>query len=1838
MSVPSYISPKPMDSKCPLCQSRNVSFLALPDRWKQAIEIQGKYYQAEDNETLSIKNYFCDHCQATDRERLYSLFFQSFFQSHDNNISLLHFAPESQLRNFLKQHEHLQYRSADLFMPDVDDKVDITDMHNYKDDTFDFIICSHILEHIPEDKKALSELHRVLKDKAYAILMAPIMTTLDTTYEDLTITRPEDRLLHFGQEDHVRLYAKNDYVELLKHSGFKVHQLNKNYFGEDVFTYYGIEPSSVLYLVEKVKKPKVQILMLTYNHVDYIEQSIKSVLAQKTNFSFELLIGDDASTDGTSTIVEKYSSLYPDIVKAYVRPKNLGIGKNYKDLYNKISAPYIALIEGDDFWESSEKLQKQTDFLDSHQDFSIVLHRANVLKDKAYIEIYPPLSYAEGTYSLKDIIDLNFTTTASVMYRNSYLKLPVQYDSLTMLDWITHIFHATQGKIYLFNEVMSTYRLHDASVWSSKDTLYQTMQTIKSFQVINNYFQNSIPELRQKQAGFEATIIQNNIINKLDLDSLVALCISYINNISPLPEERKKSLNEVLALLNNNGLKDIAVDVEKEIIYELYRSNPNLTIQKEPEPTKKTTVAFLADPLDTDNYKELTLGLLSPISNLKDFTILPLLNKVNGKYQLNEQILQECSIVIVLDKGAIFSHLFSLIKQAGIPLFFYISTNIWKSPERHFENEYHKALQGHYSNTIILADKVITTNEYLNQYIVRDSQVLTPFIDASIWKQTIHRQTNPSGKLTIAIYSDLENLSSLPLISNVIQTLQKRYKEQADFVLYTFNCSADELRSFNFMDVRLTNISDYIQYVNLIRTAPADIALCPIMANEYNLSRSPFIYFENALSKIPGVYSSFGLFKEVVKHGETGLLCLDESTAWINAVSSLIDNQGLRESMANAAEQQVKQQFSIDNGLVAMHTILSSVPEVQERAIPSKLLTPYSRYDIDSFQNYQEYIKTKTLQPADIHLWNTLSEKWSTTPIFNYFISINTIDSNALNLLANTIDSLTDQLYPDWRLYLISEHPSPNPIFEQDNNLSWVQTDAKLHDAINQVSVHNENVFIGTLHVGERLSPQALCSFCDKFNKAQTNLIYSDHDYIDETGLRNFPHFKPDINLEMLRATNYIAHSFVIHSQSFNQLNGFNIDLTQAEGHDLILRYIDTFGEQYVEHIPEILYSFIKQDNSMLQVETVASKIALTQHMQRNNIKAEVIDAEVERTYRILYNQEKMPLVSILIPTKNQYTYIKACIDSILEKTAYSNYEIIIVDNQSDEKDACDYLEGLKEKDNIHIIYYNDAFNYSTVNNVAAEQAKGEYLLLLNNDTEVLHENWLDVMMSHAQRDTVGIVGARLLYPDNTIQHAGVIIGLSKAADHPFNHTELSDNGYLNRLKIDQELSAVTAAALLIKANVYTQVNRLNDTDYTINFSDVDLCLNVVEAGYKIIWTPHATLLHHGSVTQKKVDVKKIEARNEIFKKDEDTFVSKWKKYILHDPAYNINLDTGSPFMSTRVKALPHWDIEQTSPLAKVYGMARGHDGGGFYRITSPLNALNDAGYIQSSFSYKNYTASYITRTKPDIIVYQTPMHDNHLVFLEYIKTYFPEITLIFEIDDLLTNIPINNKSFYNQYKDSHKRIQKALRLCDKMVVSTKPLKDAFSKYIDDIRIVPNCLSHHVWGSLVSEKNTSSKLRVGWAGSIFHTGDLEIIQQLVVDYKDRVDWVFMGMCPAGMENIIEYHPGVSLDAYPQKLASLNLDLALVPLENNPFNEAKSNLRLLEFGILAWPVICTDIYPYQEAPVTRVKNRYKDWVKALESKISNPELLLSEGELLKKWVLDNYMLEDNLDLISKLYLD
>ncbi|MBF0676238.1 MAG: glycosyltransferase [Pseudomonas sp.] len=732
--------------------------------------------------------------------------------------------------------------------------------------------------------------------------------------------------------------------------------------------------------------------------------------------------------------------------------------------------------------------------------------------------------------------------------------------------------------------------------------------------------------------------------------------------------------------------------------------------------------------------------------------------------------------------------------------------------------------------------------------------------------------------------------------------------------------------------------------------------------------------------------------------------------------------------------------------------------------------------------------------------------------------------------------------------------------------------------------------------------------------------------------------FRPDFNLDMLLSLpSGMARHWLFRRKTFLELGGFDPGYPAALELDLIVRLVEKKGMAAIGHLDEPL--LIADSISLLNIPDEVC--ILERHLQRRGYPNGKVVADLPGRYRLIYNHDDKPLVSIIVPTKDQLPMLLRCITSLLEKTRYPNFEVLIVDNNSETAEARDWLNGVAKMgaDKVRVLRYPHPFNYSAINNMAAREARGEYLVLLNNDTAILREDWLEALMNHGQRPEVGIVGAKLLYPTGQIQHAGVILGLRGPADHPFIGAEQTESGYMQRMQVDQNLTAVTAACLLIRKSIYEDVGGLDEEAFKVSYNDVDLCLKVREAGYLTVWTPHSVVMHVGSVSQNNVDPAKAEAKRKRFIAEQDAMYEKWLPLIARDPAYNANLSLNGKGFEIEVDANLTWRPLSWRPLPVVLAHMADKTGCGQYRVIQPFNAAKEAGLIDGTLSGRLLSIPELERYNPDSIVLQRQVTDAQLEIVGRMNK-FSKAFKVFELDDYLPNLPIKSVHRGHIPKDILKSIRRGLGYVDRFVVSTEPLAEAFAGMHADIQVVKNRLDPRWWTGLSSERRVSDKPRVGWAGGSSHTGDLEMIADVVKELANEVEWVFFGMCPDKLRPYVhEFHPGIDIEKYPAALAGLNLDLALAPVEPNLFNECKSNLRLLEYGACGFPVVCTDLVCYQgDLPVTRVKNRFKDWVDAIRMHLSDLDATAKTGDELRAAVHKDWMLEgENLELWRKAWL-
>ena len=497
-----------------------------------------------------------------------------------------------------------------------------------------------------------------------------------------------------------------------------------------------------------------------------------------------------------------------------------------------------------------------------------------------------------------------------------------------------------------------------------------------------------------------------------------------------------------------------------------------------------------------------------------------------------------------------------------------------------------------------------------------------------------------------------------------------------------------------------------------------------------------------------------------------------------------------------------------------------------------------------------------------------------------------------LTCLKRSISSVRNQAYPYWELCIANDGSDKRGIREvlesfqaKDKRIKVVNLPqcTGIVGATNAALSMTTGEFVGFLDHDDELAPHALLQVVRWLNKQpELDVLYSDEDRI--IGERRCePFFKPDWSPDLLLSMNYTGHFLVIRRELIQELGGLRPEAEGSQDYDLVLRITEKTNR--IAHIPEILYhwritpgSVTNRPESRARAFEAAQK-ALTSALERRGLQGQVMQIG-EGRYRIKYKVQCTPRISIIIPTRDKVHLLQRCVGTIHERSSYKNYELIIVDNQSKDPATMDYLTFVQQRGICKVVPFTEPFNYAKINNFAVEQAEGEYLVFLNNDTEVISPDWLEELLSYAQQKRIGAVGAKLLFPDNTIQHGGVIVGLGGVAGHAFYGLPATDPGYMDLATVARNCSAVTAACLMMRRSVFEEVGGF-DEELDVAYNDVDLCLRVVQRGYYIVWTPHAVLYHHESATRGHYQPE----RNIRY------FCDKWRDFLARgDPFYNPNL------------------------------------------------------------------------------------------------------------------------------------------------------------------------------------------------------------------------------------------------------------------------------------------------------------------------------------------------------------
>lgn len=551
--------------------------------------------------------------------------------------------------------------------------------------------------------------------------------------------------------------------------------------------------------------------------------------------------------------------------------------------------------------------------------------------------------------------------------------------------------------------------------------------------------------------------------------------------------------------------------------------------------------------------------------------------------------------------------------------------------------------------------------------------------------------------------------------------------------------------------------------------------------------------------------------------------------------------------------------------------------------------------------DYNQYLLKKLITKDKRKILTNLQKNFPNKPLISIVIPVY---NPPIDFFKKALDSVIKQIYTNWEICIADDCSTDEEVKEvieeyrkKYDNIKVVYRTENGHisKASNSAIELAEGEYTLLLDQDDELKENALFEIVKLINqKPNADLIYSDEDKIDENNIHSAPHFKPDWSPDSLLSRNYICHVSVFKTSQLKEIGGFRVGFEGSQDHDLLLRYTEKYSNIY--HIPEILYHWRIHEYSVASTEGAkpyayrAAQIAISEALERRGYKANIgfLDGFVGYTVRLEIKKQN-DLVSIIIPTKDKQKYLEQCIDSIVNLSEYRNFEIILIDNNSSEKGFFKLIDKYKNQKNFKFIYVRDekAFNFSRLMNLGREHANGEYILLLNNDTQVISPDWMNAMIEHAQRPEIGVVGCKLLFDDDTVQHAGVVIGLGGVASHAFLGDYVDEPGYFHYKKLLNNYSALTAACILMRTSVYDEVNGFNE-EFVVEYNDVDFCLKVIEKGYRNLYVPHVSLYHYESISRGHPHATSEGYKRHV--KEVNLFRKKWMKYVEHDPCYNPNL------------------------------------------------------------------------------------------------------------------------------------------------------------------------------------------------------------------------------------------------------------------------------------------------------------------------------------------------------------
>lgn len=874
--------------------------------------------------------------------------------------------------------------------------------------------------------------------------------------------------------------------------------------------------------------------------------------------------------------------------------------------------------------------------------------------------------------------------------------------------------------------------------------------------------------------------------------------------------------------------------------------------------------------------------------------------------------------------------------------------------------------------------------------------------------------------------------------------------------------------------------------------------------------------------------------------------------------------------------------------------------------------------DCESYAEfYQQWLQARRFSDAQRRQLPQVLAAWPRQP--RIVVLVLDLEGDRAELQA-TLDSLAGQIYERHACRVFSALPVSSGgaatsflRLEQD----WV---AQLN---HEVATLAEDDWVYLLRAGDRVSESALLVLAERIALFPgLACLYSDeatwHD-----GQSQEPVFKPDFNIDLFRSYPYVGRTLAFSCSALKALDGFDPAFAELAPHDLLWRLMEARGPQVIGHIAEVqvqsAFGYAQWMSSAVVLEHNGPVVQA--HLTRLGIEHQLHQGALALLNRVQYLHAEKPLVSIVVACADDLGSLQQCVQSIIEQTTYPRYEVVVVAGGEVDPATAAWLAAMADIGGgiLRVLRLPMRGDECALFDRAARQVGGEYLLRLSAQLRVTQPDWLDEMLQHAQRPEVGVVGAKIIDRFDQVLEAGRVLGVGQAAGPAFAGEDAHARGYLQRLQSVQNWSAVSGDCLLIRKSLWQDLGGLRSQQFSVGLCELDLCLRVTGEGYLVVWTPY---VHMRALPSEGPAKGLARPDNQI-----QAFVDQWLPRLIQDPAYNPNLNLTVANFAVEPTIRGSWNPLCARIVPSVLCLPINASAVGHYRVIQPFIELEGAGRVIGHVAHESPNTVQLARMNPDVVVLQLRHTAGTAQDIERIAR-ISSARRVFEIDDYVLAAPSKNSHARNKPADIEQHLRRSISLCDRVVVTTQALANALSSMHRDIRVVPNTLAPHLWTGLQSLRATSSKPRIGWGGGTSHGGDLEVIAEVVRELAAHVEWVFFGMCPDNLLPYVhEFHPAIGLHDYPRKLASLNLDLALAPLEQHIFNDCKSNLRLLEYGACRYPVVCSDTEAYRgDLPCTRVRsNSTDDWLQAIRMHLSDPVASYKMGDELHERVMRDYVL-------------